>query len=225
LNLSVVANTDWKRGSCTPPALVHSVRASRSPAVLHPLEVADGDAAALARMSGTTSTPLSSRMGSASGDVGPLAPSTTTRARTLAALSSVIWFLGRRARGCHLHGEQLGGIHRLGALEPTTVLVSAWCLSRAWVSMPRSLRMAPLRSETATIRAPASCSRRAVCEPTCRSPDRQRGAGQRLAQALHGLPGRYQDAPPGGFGPPQAAAREMGLPVTTALSVLRVCMV
>ena len=45
---------------------------------------------ALARMSGMTSTPRSSRILSAPGVVGWLAASTTTRARTASALSSVI---------------------------------------------------------------------------------------------------------------------------------------
>ena len=50
--------------------------------VLHPLEIADGDAAGVGMTSGTNTMPFAARMSSASGVVGPFAPSSSRRVRT-----------------------------------------------------------------------------------------------------------------------------------------------
>ena len=73
---------------------------------------------AFARMSGTTKTPRSRRIASASSVVGPFAPSTRSRARMRPALRSVIWFCSAAGISTsHVELEQLRVRDCVGARE------------------------------------------------------------------------------------------------------------
>ena len=97
---------------------------------------------ALARISGTTRIPLSARIASAVGVVGPLAPSTTSLASIVGAVCSVM--TPSTAAGTTtsqgIAKRSLGGIGSAPG-NPSTVPVSSTKASSAGTSMPLSLRI------------------------------------------------------------------------------------
>ena len=103
--------------------------------------------------------------------VGLFAPSTSTLQRIESALSS--WIMPPERRGDEhvaLQCHQLLRVEPLGAGQLHERPPSARCWTSAWASMPASEWMAPLASDTPTIRAPWSWRIRAAQEPTLPKP-------------------------------------------------------
>ena len=116
-------------------------------------------------------TPLRARMMSASGVVGPLAASATSRALTRPALRSVIWF--SRAAGMRMSQST----SRISALltsvapgKPWTVPCSAFQATTLATSSPSGLWIPPVESDTATTVEPSSLMSRAAIEPALPKP-------------------------------------------------------
>ncbi len=114
--------------------------------------------------------PRSCRMSSAAGVVGPLAPSTTTRARVARTLDGELAF----ERGGHEElaleaPEPLGCIGAAPA-KPFRPPFAAVCASAAGMSMPASFTRMAVWSAIAITRAPASWNMRAPMPPTLPKP-------------------------------------------------------
>ena len=97
---------------------------------------------ALARMSGTTRIPLSARIASAAGVVGPLAPSTTSLASIIGAVCSVMTpsIAAGTTTSQATANSSLAGIGSAPG-NPSTVPVSSTKASSAGMSIPLSLRI------------------------------------------------------------------------------------
>ena len=126
---------------------------------------------ALARMSGTTSTLRASSTPSASGVIGPLAPSTTSRALILPALLPVI--CASNALGTRMSqgtSSSSSFVMRLAPGNPVTEPCSSLNFSNARGSRPFGFCTPPEESLAATIRHPWSCKRYDATAPTLPNP-------------------------------------------------------
>src|SRR2546422_901978 len=112
---------------------------------------------ALHRMSGMRKTPLSLRMRSASGLVGPFAASATIRALMRGALCSPIWFsIAAGMRMSQSSSRSSAFEMRSAPGNPETDPVSRLYASTRFGSRPFALVIAPLVSDRPTIVAPSS---------------------------------------------------------------------
>jgi hypothetical protein len=122
-------------------------------------------------MSGMMKTPLSCRIASASGVVGPFAASAMILALTRPALAALIWFSSAAGiRMSHLTSRSLSFEMGSEPGKPATVPCSFFQPMTRSMSRPSRLRIPPPVSLTAITVAPSSRMRRAAMEPALPKP-------------------------------------------------------
>jgi hypothetical protein len=147
-------------------------------------------------------------MSSASGVVGPLAPSITILALILPALALVIWPSSAAGiRMSHSQAQKSAALVMASPpLKPATPPVLATCSSSLGTARPLSLATPPVWSCTATTSAPASANSLPAMPPTLPKPCGHARALDRQADLLGRLAGHGEHAAPGGLAPAQRAA-------------------
>ncbi len=176
---------------------------------------------ALAITSGATRILRSRRMSSASGVVGPLAPSMTMRVLMWGALAAVIWPSSAAGIRISLSVCQNCSALMVSARKPSMVPLCDTCSISAGTFRPAGSNSAVLWSCTAMTLAPASWNSLAATLPTLPKPcttmraplisrPRLRAASTPTTNTPRPVASRRPSEPPS----------EIGLPVTTPVDVL-----